>query len=495
MLEEIFDRITHEKDALAKALSLIPSLYYGFDDTYKIILKELQNLKLGSEAEILLAEACYIENRSNLLEGLAKKAISFFRTSPLRGYKTLAFYIPYLIKVGKEENLLDNILTFFYEALTSGALDLYDVNNFFEVFFRYCWLFGIEIESFINEVKEFYKKYRVMLDFYDVLTSYTKSSGFLPPPEKSVIYLYENIYKKIEVLELPHIRLSSSLILALFQIGLKEKAWSELQKAISLYPIEIDSFKLFSSVEKLRARAGLLFALTGKNTSNELLKATEDLLESLFELIKYVLWKYDAFRKGKEIFLYDINDFIEYMRELGEEEIIREKEVRENLNYYFLVVINHLSEIIDATLTNLSNSYLSECPIKTDEIASRIVNLLKKVKYFDPSFKASQFSTLGLLWSKYDTNETINMFKHAEENVISYCQREKEKFYCNTLIYDICVKLGRSFFMSKNNEILEYFLHLLEKSNYFKGNRFSIRGFISGIYGLCILKNYARNFR
>ncbi len=129
--------------------------------------------------------------------------------------------------------------------------------------------------------------------------------------------------------------------------------------------------------------------------------------------------------------------------------------ILENLNHYFLVVINHLSEIIDATLTNLSNSYLSEYPIKTDEIASKIINLLKKVKYFDPSFKASQFSTLGLLWSKYDTNETINMFKHAEENVISYCQREEEKFYCNTLIYDICVKLGRSFFMSKDNEILE----------------------------------------
>ena len=334
------------------------------------------------------------------------------------------------------------------------------------------------------------KKNKGKVSFLDILSIYFRHSVFISPPRTTIEKIYEDIFKSLDKRDYLNVRFFSAFLLALSTVN-TSKALEEYSAIKKNFPILVNPLSLYSSIKNLRARAGLLYALTSKEFSSEFFSEVDEIMYELADFAKHLRWKYNSWRRGEQVSADDIEEFVSEFKDIAEEEQLGEKELLEDLSYYFDVIVNYLADSIEALVTNVLNLCLSSGEKAPDEIISKLIKLIDSVPMFDPSFKATIFSDLAIIEAL--TSLDPHLLEIAIRNTKAFCRREN-KFYCDDLIELVGNRIGRIYYVTRDKAVLDFVLTLIEREDFFKNNRDLLRGFASGLYGLITLIDYSEKY-
>ena len=491
MLDAIIEKMLSFKDRLALGLMILPLNTLGYHKYLDKIFEYLHDSK-SWRVRILLAEAYLLLNKKDQFDQLISELLELFTNDPSKNYWSLSFIIPYLISRNDEKafTIFNELMKLFNEKIENKSLDVIDLNDFFEVFFRYSLLFRVDISKILQPIQEMYMKIDSFADFLDILSIYFRHSVFISPPRTTIEKIYEDIFKSLDKRDYLNVRFFSAFLLALSTVN-TSKALEEYSAIKKNFPILVNPLSLYSSIKNLRARAGLLYALTSKEFSSEFFSEVDEIMYELADFAKHLRWKYNSWRRGEQVSADDIEEFVSEFKDIAEEEQLGEKELSEDLSYYFDVIINYLADSIEALVTNVLNLCLSSGEKAPDEIISKLIKLIDSVPMFDPSFKATIFSDLAIIEAL--TSLDPHLLEIAIRNTKAFCRREN-KFYCDDLIELVGNRIGRIYYVTRDKAVLDFVLTLIEREDFFKNNRDLLRGFASGLYGLITLIDYSEKY-
>jgi len=498
MIKDITDLALEIGDKTTLALLIIPSLVLNVENFADKALESLKSAR-SWKIRILISEAKLLLKQLEDFTRNLNESLEQFRRDPERNYKELSLYIPYMMAKEDErgEKFFNKLIDILKDLFSNDRIELDDVNEFFNVFMRYFLMFDLDATSILEKLYDFYSEIDASIYFLDTLANYLKYGYFVPIPTSVIKYLYENIYRHLDYSDYQFVRFLGTLLLNLSRID-NDKALAEYRKLKDVFSSPVDSFKLYTTIRDLSARVGLTFSLLKENLINHYFEETKSLIYDLKEFAKQLKWKYDDWRRGNVISLEDIDIFAEEFKEIAEEEYVGEIELLEDPNYYFNTVISYLANTIEAILTDLVNILISGKNEKVQQaysIARNLLELLELFPYFDSSFKASVYASMAVITSKVKMDDSLEALKKTEKYVITFCTKEEE-FYCNELILEFGDRIAKMYFLTKDNNVLEYLIDLLtEKESHFKKNRFLLRGFASGLYGMATLLDYWKKYK
>lgn len=489
IMERVAKKLLESKDIKGISLFILPSMKYGLKSFYENA-KEIAGIPKSWRVKIMMAEAAMLNGDENYFKELMENCLNSFRSNRYRNYSSLSFFIPYLI--AKEDpngyELFNEILKIFDAGIGADKIDIIDLNDFFEIFFRYLLLFRIENSDIVEKIYQLYSKYEITDDFLDILASYFKHALLIPPPQKIVNYVYETIYSGIKSMKIEHYRFVGTFLLAL-SIHDKDQAITNYEKLIQPIRDPINPLMLYNTAKKLSVKISLLYLLTNNEVFQKYEKDIQESILNIREIIKHLKWKIRDWESGYSVSIDDFNEFLTDFEEIAEEELIGKEELKEDLSYYLDTITNFVCNCVEGLVTVYMNYTIAHNKEIPRDSIDNLLKLLKENKIFDSSFRATILSSIALL----DNKDFNTLFDQVIKNCQAFCKREN-KFYCNDLVEVLGERLGQIYYLTEKKDVIDYLIEKMNEATYLKNNKFWLRGFVSGLYSLVVLKDFSSQF-
>ncbi|MHA1616493.1 MAG: hypothetical protein ACTSX9_04205 [Candidatus Njordarchaeales archaeon] len=489
-LSNLYSLIRDKDYLLEKCLLLLPSIAYNYHEIYEEVKDRVS--ELGRRSLVLLGEAALFLEDNETFARVEKLFNYWFSRDPKEVLELASFMI---IRFSKDwdkfEKFFDRIAEVLKNIGRNKGRGLASVNLFFELFFRYAFLFSIEIDNILEKVYGFYQNLSSVENFYQVLTAYLRHSLFLKPPHRSVLLIYEKFYEKIAKKDVFNIPFVAALILALKTIG-KEKLTNDIFKEVSNeWIVYGDSSTLFSFSRRLLGRTGLLFALTREADLDQFISEASKLVQEFSRILQYLLDFQTSLFAGESFSPRDLDEFTEYAMNFLKEKT-GAKEVQEDVLFYVESVANNLSEAIDSLIYNIYNSMLATRQFnRYSNLLQSLQKLYRDSPEIEVGFHFRLRNSLAMLLSVINGEWALESFRKSVNEISNICKRDRECLAW--LSNDLGVKLGYAAAISENNEFVTLLCDAVKERRINK--RQLIRGFASSLYGVISVLRFGRRYR